>query len=240
VISQIRRNPQARWIGLGDFIDAILRKQDRRHFERNYAEWLWGKDDIIHCQIDKLLEYLSPIAEKCLALLSGNHEKAVLRHSDQDAYGRIVRGIAHAGHQQEEDLLCGTSGFLTLLFKRGDPGEKSPPVTKFTIYCHHGYGGGKLKGGKALNLERTMLQFPADIVLLGHVHDLLFTPKVTIGADGAQHISFGACVPSFLKTYELNYESYAEDLGYFPSVLGTFPIELVPDKRYFTFHLSSA
>ena len=238
-VCQIRDTPHALWVGLGDLIDAILRKGDRRHFESLYSSDLWGKDDIIQHQIDRLMEHLRPIADKCLGLVCGNHEKAVLRHYDNNAYEKIVRDIAAAGGHDQNDLRLGTSGILTLKFKRGKPTDASHPTQTFTVYCHHGYGGGRLKGGKALNLERKMLHVQTDVVLMGHVHDLLFTPKTLILADGTLRHCFGAFLPSFLRSYELGHDSYAEDAGYFPSVVGTFPIEFVPKTRQVIFHIST-
>jgi len=238
-IATIKKDPYARFILLGDMIDAITRKNDRRHFEQNYAEWLWGKDDIIQLQVDRVIDYFKPIAKKCIGIICGNHEKAVLRHADQDAYGRIVRALAQAGNQHQNDLQFGTSGSLTLLFKRGDEHASHLPTTSLTIYCHHGYGGGKLKGGKALNLERELLQHQSDLVLMGHVHDFLLTTKTIIRPDGTQQHMFGCFIPSFYQSHLLDQESYAEEAGYFPSIHGTFPITFHPDKKRIIFHISN-
>ena len=160
-VDEIANDPHALWGGGGDYIDAISRKGDKRYVESSLAPWLRGKNDTIGLQVERAIEILSPIAHKCLYLLTGNHEDMVLTHADRDVYREIVRGVCNASQhngtpREMRDLALGWEGFVQLVFRRGTA-ENYGGTRTVSIYTHHGAGGGRKQGGHALPLPETTL-----------------------------------------------------------------------------------
>jgi hypothetical protein len=233
----IANTPQAYWILGGDALDCITRK-DPRHEEEAYASWLWGKSDVVQHQLDYLFSLLDPIADRCLAVLKGNHEFQMLRYYDRDTYRAILRHLAERSHRKPEDLRLDTNGFLQLIFRRSTTGCH-PHSWRFTMYCHHGYGSGRLQGGHALTLGRVLSRFDCDLALLGHRHIRQFVDMSVVGPNGRKRYRAAAFVPSYLDSYLENHESYAERAGYPATHLGTFPIQIKPEKRTFSLIFSN-
>ena len=170
-VREIRDDPDCYWIGLGDVADCVNKADKKRFSARSLADWITVADidDIVGAQVRRVNEVLNPIAGKCLGFLMGNHEEAIAKFYERDAYGAIVRGLVAAG--APDDIGLGYAGWIQVV---ADDGYGQQHVT--TIYAHHGYGGGALLGGKALRLARLMADNPdADIVLMGHVHSVLHT-----------------------------------------------------------------
>ena len=83
-IDEIAADPHAYWVGGGDYVDAICRAGDKRYHELTIAPWLYGKNDVMGRQRDRFVEMVAPIANKCLAMASGNHEFAAEKWYDRD------------------------------------------------------------------------------------------------------------------------------------------------------------
>jgi len=226
-IARIADDPLAWWIGGGDYADFINRK-DPRHMESRLATWLHGKDDIALAQRSRVVEKLKPIAGKCLALLKGNHEESILRHCERDIYWRMVEELSDG-----RELALGTQGFLTL--RLGRPNSRDRRMVVF--YLHHGYGGGKLDGGKALALGRLATSYDFDVALMGHVHSRhVLGSQVRLGpttrGDGrlTMRPMRAAFCGSFLHSVDPRgeVEQYSEAAGYAPLATGSLWVEITP------------
>ena len=208
------------WIGLGDYCDFINRK-DPRYSLSSEAEWLHGVSDKAKAQKEYFLEKFRPIAHKCLAMLEGNHESTILRHYERDIYSELVTGIKEAGKfAPEEQLAIGYYGWLRLVFERKTKNKKSPSK-KIIINLHHGFTGGKLAGGKALNMQRWLWNHDCDLAIFGHSHNTAAQPEAVEKLDGNGNwftqIRKGAYGGTFLKTVnEGGSSTYSEVKGYFP------------------------
>lgn len=248
-ISAIEADPNAYWIGGGDYIDAICQVGDRRYRPSSLARWALGEDDVMGTQVNYAAAMLKPIAHKCLGLVDGNHEAAAVTWYGRNVYWSLVEKIALEAGVQPESLALGVQGFLKLKFRRGTPGSYGSTWT-MNIYLHHGYGGGKLAGGHALALERAMGTYNADLILMGHRHVRVFTDKLQIGPDPVRGCSekyrAAAFTPSYLRAHiEPSHrgcpvDTYAERAGYFPKDLGTLPITVIPNKGKFYVSQGSA
>ena len=159
-IERIAADPMAFWIGGGDYCQWINRK-DPRHKESLMAPWLHGVDDVAAEQRARLIHKLKPIAPKCLGLLSGNHEEAIKKHYERDVYMRLVEEMSDG-----RELMLGLTGFLTVILHR----PNSNDCKRVVFYLHHGYGGGRMDGGKALTLGRLAASYQFDVAFMGHVH----------------------------------------------------------------------
>jgi len=238
-IAAIAADPNAYWGGGGDYCDFIPRKKDKRYQESSVAHWLHGKDDICDAQVERFIDLLSPIADKCLYMVTGNHEDSQKSHSGNDVYLRCVRGIARAAGKETKDIALGWEGFITLKFRRGKP-KSYGGTSKVVVYAHHGAGGGRKQGGHALRLEEVLLTYDADLALLGHRHIRQIVNKHTVKPDGNGvkiRERVGVFCGSYLHTYldadadgiPVNNYPQAVQLG--PTTVGTVPIIIKPDQR---------
>ena len=243
-IKAIQDDPNALWIGGGDYIEAIGPK-DRRWNSGSMASWIEDPETAIQEQAERAVEVLSPIAEKCLALLRGNHELASRKHSNYDPYREIVRGLALARGEklQKTELALGVHGFVVLRFANGQARGRK---WSLPIYVHHGHGGGRLRGGHALTLARTMDDNPgALLVMMGHRHVQQYVSKVGNYVTVKDQLVtvqrkafFVGCyldgtVPRSKDDKVMPREVYSEMAALPQPDLGSFPIFITPGHKQF-------
>lgn len=233
-VEAIKNDPFAYWIGGGDYIEAIPRKGDKRYIESTLAKWLRGKDDVVGQQRDRALEYIKPIASKCLGLVSGNHERACLKYADRDIYSEFCTLLGLVVNKPPTDFMLGVQGFLNLRFRRGT--EKDYGGTwSMNVYCHHGFGGGRMPGGHALTLGRVLGDYDCDVAFLGHRHVRQFLDKTITLPRNRTRLKMAMFVPSYLNAYIIPssedklVDTYAEEFGLPPQHIGTVPIVIKPD-----------
>ncbi len=199
----------------------------------------------MQAEADYAAELVKPIAGKCLALLEGNHEWEARKYYARNIYGYIVQRIADLGGKDAQSLALGAGGFISINFRRHS-GNTSGHGWNFDIFAHHGYGGGRLPGGHALTLGRTMGDFDADLYLMGHRHVLQIVPKIITAPDHRGSRSrqrFGVFMPSYLDSFiptepdEAPIDTYPELIGLPATLLGAFPIEITPACRKITLHV---
>lgn len=240
-VNNIKDDPNARWIGMGDYTDSIGRNVgDKRSAESGLAPWLLGEMKIYERQRDRFKEFFTPIADKCIGMLTGNHETAALRHQGVDMYYALAEHIQNAaGHSVP--LALGYLGFVKLRFRylsdnskvreTRNGGMSSAP---FTIVAHHGWGGGRKAGAKALKLEDMTRMYDADIYLMGHVHFELPLKGNRIAMNQSGKLIEKRWVSlmtgTYLRGHSLNdeYPTYAEEAGYPPTTIGSPVITIMP------------
>ena len=224
-----RRNNAVFVTGNCDYIN----RKDRRHKETSLASYLHGIDDIARMQRDRVISILEPIKDKCLGLLRGNHEGDFLKYYEVDIYASMVDRL-RIDHKAK--IMLGIQGFIILRLSRRSKGAKRAMGESWPIkiYCHHGYGGGRLEGGHALALGRMFKDYNCDIGLMGHRHVKQVLPRVqtTVTRDGRVYDRYqvGAFCGSFLKSYS-EAEVYAEEKGLPALPLGPIRIRLWPAQR---------
>lgn len=241
-IKRIAADPNARWIGGGDYTDAISRKGDKRANEAVLARWLYGIEDVVGAQADRTRELLGPIAPQCLGLVSGNHEEAVKAHTGTDIYWYIVRYLAEAAGRDPRELALGVQGFVRLLFTY-EAAKSSGKTWTMDIMTHHGAGGGALPGGHALALGRLLGRYDADLVLVGHRHVYVAIDSTHVAVTPRGRLAarerLAMFVPSYLNTYVIPSKSdrltdtYPEQKMLPPSGLGTVPVRIIPEEQSF-------
>lgn len=173
-IADIKADPLARWVGMGDWGD-FINLHDPRFDWGSLAPWVLKKMGsppisgaakraasmtISGIQRDWLLEKFEPIKAKGLGMLYGNHEDAVrVRFEDETAVAMADR----------LSLPClGYSCYLRLLFSR--LGEQSS-TQELVLFLHHGWFTSRLAGGVALNLERLFREHvTAQVIIVAHGH----------------------------------------------------------------------
>ena len=178
-------------------------------------------------QRDWFLDITRPIWTKCLGLLEGNHEGAIHKHYERRIYDEIVVAVKEESPfgRETNDFALGYESYLALRFVRGaERAEKGgyDPTSRTAIgFLHHGYGGGKLKGAKALEAQRRGLAFKSDFQVVGHVHDELAVPVDWEEVDPRTlRLLTKRCVTLNAGTF-LGRAGYAIRKGYLPSQTGT-------------------
>lgn len=227
-VAEIAANPNAYWIGLGDNCDFINRS-DPRFDPGELADWVKMSDlvDLPRAQVRRLLDILQPIAPKCLCMLKGNHEDKLTKYYERDVHLEVVNGIKDfAGWDAGHKLDLGYNGYLLLKFKRDNGSCKT-----LSFYLHHGFGGGKLAGGKALNMQRVLWTHQVNLAWYGHVHAHELQPQVVQGPNNAGNIvdyyRYGMIAGTFLRQFS-NSDTYGEKAGYFPMAQCTSYVDLMP------------
>jgi len=224
-VEEIKKTKNALWLGMGDYADCIT-TNDKRWSAYGLSNWV-DHDDIIDSQRRWLVNLFNPIKDKCLGLLTGNHEETIHdRHQDA-----ITRHLC-------EDLgvpFLSYSCFVDLVFNRGS--------TKYTVQIHafHGAGAAQSDGGKLMRLMRLVNDIQADIYLMGHLHDIIVkSPHRLRCVNG--HVKsvplVAAITGSWLRAYTQPKKgeqigiSYSEKKGYVPNRIGCPVVKITPDVEY--------
>lgn len=240
LVAEVAADPKGYWLGMGDLPDAIGRNVgDKRAEESALAPWLHGEMRVFEKQRERVIETFKPIASKCLGLLEGNHEHAALHYHGTDMYYAVAEALQREGGQAES-LALGYLGFVRLRFRyrtqgaserKDNGGDKSYP---YTIVAHHGWGGGRKAGAKALKLEDMCRLYDADIYLMGHVHSEIPLKGVRLAVSTQGKIQerqwVSVMTGTFLRGHDLNSEAstYAEIAGYPPTTIGSPRITIQP------------
>jgi len=244
-VDEIRRDPNALVVLGGDNLEAITRK-DPRSSEYTLAPWLYGEEDTVGIARDQLVKAMAPIADKVVAIAEGNHENTVLRHNNRDIYWSTVEGVARYSSHLPQEIGIGYEGFLRLRFVKQNPSGSSGPTFTSIVYIHHGWGGGRKKGGKANKLADFMGVYDADLYLMGHVHDIIYVTQsyVKAGTGRGSHykqrerhgLICGTALQSYLTGMKSNGKprnTYGQMAGYSPTKHGWPRIRIYPGlKKY--------
>lgn len=217
-VARIAADPWSRWIGMGDYLDAIT-LHDPRWDTAELAAWITARDlrDIVTAQRDRFLELTRPIWGQCLALAAGNHEGAICRHHERDVYREIVGAIQPATADPSVSIALEYEGYLRVRFARQTNTVRrgGPPFVPLDAYVHHGYGGGRLMGAKALNLGREAGWNDVDLIILGHTHAPLALPSWRRWVDRTGRVRTRRITALVSGTYSLD-PVYARRAGYAP------------------------
>ena len=214
MVKQIQRDPLARWIGMGDYADAIT-KEDKRFDIGGLSPWV-KPGNIIESQRRWVTQLFDPIKEQCLAFLTGNHEESIHRHHQDD----LARNIA-------DDLGVPYAGFSCFILLKACRGAM---INRRLVRIHawHGAGAAQSEGARIMRLMRLVNEVEADICIMGHLHAVSTYETQRLICDGGL-IQYkpvvAAMTGSWLKTYTQGSQtggaiSYGEMKGYKPSVIG--------------------
>lgn len=226
-VQEIKETKNALWIGMGDYADCITSK-DKRWTAYGIAPWV-KQDDIIDSQRVWLKGLFAPIKDRCLGLLTGNHEETIHdRHDDA-----ITRHLCTDLGVPYLSYTC----FVDLVFDR--QGSKR----MYQIFAWHGAGVAGTDGGKLMRLMRLVNEIQADIYLMGHLHDVILkTPHRLKCVNGrVKSVPLVATMTgSWLTAYtqpdkgQMMDVSYAEKKGYVPNKIGCPVVHINPDKDIVT------
>lgn len=235
-VREIERNPNARWVGMGDYADLVTFR-DKRFDARVLDSDIWQKcgqniaayQDYVKADV---WGFMAPIADKCLGLLEGNHETlAANRYHLELMTWLTVK--ASAEKPMPDFAALGSSACIRLKFCRGHHRLVIP------LFVSHGSGGAVTVGGKLNKLQSVMAWFPdAMIYACGHFHDeLVRSVPVFRVVESSRDPRIIACnkwvalVPSFMRTYHPEVSGYGEARLYPPSKIGALRFDIRPYAR---------
>ena len=222
-IEAIRVDPYSRAIIMGDMLD-LISWQDKRFDPDCVAE----KTRSAYFQKfgptmrDGLISDLTPIKDKILVMLHGNHEWSY-EHRMDDALTQTVAdtlGVRFGGYCAMFDLVI----------------RNRQRQWKKRFVCHHGSSFAATPGGKINALMKFMNAFESDIYFMGHVHEKLDFERPAIGANKdctaqSERAKFGVITGSFLRGYvspKRGASTYVERKMYAPVPLGPVSLTIVP------------
>lgn len=232
----IKSKKNGYWIGMGDYIDAI-NMSDPRFDAKTLAPWvkMINLIDLVGAQLERFLAIIEPIADKCLCLLSGNHEDSVKKYYERDVYSEIASRIKlMAGFPPDHHLKLDYYGWLRLSFHSRDGAEGSRN-TALDLNLHHGFGGGKLKGAKALQMERWVYTHNAELTIFGHCHNAdayrLAVEYLDVRGNVKTETRRGVYSGTYLTNDNGSGSTYAERKGFLPIPVGGVIVELKPQAH---------
>lgn len=238
------------WLGMGDFGE-FINYRDKRFDPSELDDELKIKDlaDLAKCQSDMIARRLLPIKDKCLGLLSGNHEETIRLRHDQDIHWNLCNAMYSPenkwGMQSANALDLGYSSIIRVrIFRSSKEAGGNGGGNPLFIYAHHGSGGGRKSGSKINRLEDAALTFPyCHIYVMGHVHDRAawLKPALHIAERSDTIIqkwrAFGI-TGTFKKTYQQDAMGYGEKLMLPATALGviTFSVTYEGDRLAIAAH----
>ena len=77
-IERIASDESCYWLGMGDFCE-FINVTDPRFSPDSLAPWIKMAHigDLAKAQRDRFLDFIEPIASRCLGMIEGNHEKSI-------------------------------------------------------------------------------------------------------------------------------------------------------------------
>jgi len=167
--SIIAGDPYGRIIGGGDYVEAIT-PADRRYDERELAHPVAPehRDNMLYCQALRFVSLMECTRGQWLGLVLGNHEHVAAQRFYTNAASIIAErlGTRYIGGADQ-------SGWFRIRWKRDE--NRTRAMTE--LYVIHGWGGGELRGGDALKMQRLLWRKDADILMMGHTHRPMVFPE---------------------------------------------------------------
>lgn len=150
----------------------------------------------------RMVEYLKPVKDRILCVVSGNHEQRTIRDTDQDMTYDICSKL-DIEHLYRENM-----AFMRISCGRRSKDKR--PETSFAFCITHGSGGGIYTGASVNKSERFgNLVEGLDCIVTGHVHKGFISKPAKIVVDtrnglvSMRHYVVISCVSW------LNYGGYA-------------------------------
>ena len=228
IIDYIKGKKNCYWLGMGDMVETINvndKRFDPKSIDPSYR--IADLDDLSTKQFADICKMLRPIKDKCIGLLTGNHEETSRLHYYRDVTLDLCREL--------NTQYLSYDAFIRLKFKRN---SRPSGGLIYTIYATHGFGGSRRNGPKVSRLEDLAAAFDADIIMVGHEHKKIIAPPITklrCPHEGALRLEsrkqLAIMTGSFLKGYIPGAITYVEKKGYAPADLGVVKIMIKPEKK---------
>lgn len=165
LLNYIKMHDNCYAVCMGDLCDAVLSSSIGNIYEQKVTP---------PEQRNKMIEWLSPIADRILGMVGGNHEARIYKATGIDIT-KDISNTLHVPYRQEGIM-------LKVSFGSGNSRHLDKPYSYF-IYCNHGYGGARTKAAKAVKVERLATFIHADAYLMAHDHDVNVATAIYLQPD---------------------------------------------------------
>ena len=166
-------------------------------------------------ELSAMIDLISPIKDKVLAVVGGNHEARHYRTNGVDMTYLLCKQLGI------EDKYSSDTALVFLRFGKGEAWTHHSRPILYTIYLTHGSGGGRKEGGKIQRLADYSSIVDADVYVCGHVH-LPASFKTGFVRPSAANSSLTYCTKLFVNSAaKLNYGGYGDTGGYKPPCTDT-------------------
>ncbi len=234
---EIKRDKNALWIGMGDYADCITPSDFKRWDGKILSTWMKGNEDNIGpTQLERVSDLLSPIWDKCLGLIEGNHEALIRKYNHYDFMKELLKKANKKTEPPWDKVpYAGVSCLVRLNFKCNDT-----EAHDIIIHARHGEGSARTSGARALAVLRLSQVFiNANITLSAHLHgqeapdipERLILRKGKIKSFETIATMTGAWIRAYMQGVP---PSYLERWGSPPSTMGCPRIIMIPDKSIIT------
>lgn len=137
----------------GDLINNSVRNSVANPFDELYRP---------REQKQRIVEYLTPLKDRILCVVSGNHEARTTKDSDQDITYDIVSKL------DIEDLYRENACFMKVSL--GERNSEKKPIASYTFCVTHGAGGGMTGSAVNRNERFGSVIDGLDCLIVGHTH----------------------------------------------------------------------
>ena len=238
-VKAIADDPNALWIGMGDYNEYISPRDAKR------ADFTQFDESVLACELadgsiqaDAVAEEMNPIKGKCLGLTLGNHEWSYQTHQEQsklhnDMCGKL--GVTNLGYSWAMNLVFVNKGLSGVVSNR--PPKASHHCFTVPTVGHHGAGGASTVAGKMNTLKRLMSTFQARLYVMAHVHEQIAFVDPQLGFDRAckeivDSGRLGIITGSYLKSYgDSSSPGYHERALGRASFLGAATVDVYPWRK---------
>jgi len=160
-------------------------------------------------------DLLSPIAQKIICVVGGNHEARHYRTNGIDMTRLLARQLGI------EDKYSSDTALVFLRFGEDRVPQHHRRPILYTIYVTHGTGGGRKEGGKIQRLVDLSCICDADCYICGHTH-LPASLKTSFARPSGANNSITYCSKLFVNSAaKLDYGGYGDIGGYKPACKDT-------------------
>lgn len=228
VVKRILDDDKCYWVTTGDNCEFIQRN-DPRFEDGMVPSWFTFEmlPDPVRHQIARYGEIYSPIKEKCLANVIGNHEFAIMKHNIRDVYTDIGDALS-----LPEERRLGTHGFLRLRFI-----SYGKVFWRVVIYMHHATTAGRTKSAIVNQLERLPQGFHADVYCVGHAHKKVAFDDEYAAMDPSTGRAvlrkrYYSATGSYVRgVSDRRNGTYAERALLYPQGLGPVELKFYPNRK---------
>lgn len=220
-VEKIKTTVNGYAILMGDVAECIELKDKRFDIASIDKRFHTRLGDLSVAQYEYLIKLLTPIKEKIICAVRGNHDETIRLKYFHDVHLDLCRNLGI------ED--ASSTAFVVLSFDRSQ--FHAPEVT---LFLTHGWFAGRRTGSKMNNLESLSSSFEADIFLAGHSHDTLVNSKNILSVAGKNiktRTLWYANTGTYLKTYSVDGECYGEKSCYPPAKIGCVTFTLQPSGK---------
>lgn len=227
-VAEIRADPTARWLGMGDYVEWITPK-DKRWVAGGIDEQiinLANLDRIGDAYVDAIATILQPIMDKCWGMGKGNHEKTFEAEHHTNLVQRILQACDAPG-----SLYTGWACITRVCFE-----DANQHRSAIRIFHSHGWQAGRTDGAKANQLDNLIGTIDGcRIYLQGHSHARLVKTKTKLDTNPSftkltAYDAYGCHTGSYLRTYQQGASGYGEEKGYPPTSIGSIRFLITPKE----------